>query len=259
MEYKMHCHNSYEIYYMVKGNVEYFLEGTSYIPKPGSLLIIPPNCFHGLRVLDGSEYHRIRLHFVPELLTEKERRLLLGNIGNNWGYMEDQFRAEWYFNSLEECGSYSRELQNIAIRPRIVSLLAYLSAMYEKGAGRGPGKEDVAQEILRYINEHLTERLTLEGLADKFYMSKNHLDGVFLRRAAGTTVARYILYKKNGHCKERTGGRNTCRRGSDKSRSSGIIPVFFRAYRKMFGCAPSDQQAMELPDMDKSGVFLESI
>ena len=26
MEYKMHCHNSYEIYYMVKGNVEYFLE-----------------------------------------------------------------------------------------------------------------------------------------------------------------------------------------------------------------------------------------
>ena len=27
MEYKMHCHNSYEIYYMVKGNVEYFLDG----------------------------------------------------------------------------------------------------------------------------------------------------------------------------------------------------------------------------------------
>ena len=72
MEYKMHCHNSYEIYYMVKGNVEYFLEGTSYVPKPGSLLIIPPNCFHGLRVLDGSEYHRIRLHFVPELLTERK-------------------------------------------------------------------------------------------------------------------------------------------------------------------------------------------
>ena len=76
MEYKMHCHNSYEIYYMVKGNVEYFLEGTSYVPKPGSLLIIPPNCFHGLRVLDGSEYHRIRLHFVPELLTEKEKKVV---------------------------------------------------------------------------------------------------------------------------------------------------------------------------------------
>ena len=135
MEYKMHCHNSYEIYYMVKGNVEYFLEGTSYVPKPGSLLIIPPNCFHGLRVLDGSEYHRIRLHFVPELLTEKEKQLLLGILGKSWWYMEEQFRAEWYFNSLEECGSYSRELQDIAIRARIVSFLTYLSAMYEKAVG----------------------------------------------------------------------------------------------------------------------------
>ena len=51
--------------------------------------------------------------------------------------------------------------------------------MYEKGAGRGPGKEDVAQEILRYINEHLTERLTLEGLAIIIYMSKNHLTAIF--------------------------------------------------------------------------------
>ena len=35
----------------------------------------------------------------------------------------------------------------------------------------------------------------------------------------------------------------------------GAYSSFFRAYRKMFGCAPSDQQAMELPDMDKSGDF----
>ena len=80
MEYKMHCHNSYEIYYMVKGNVEYFLEGTSYVPKPGSLLIIPPNCFHGLRVLDGSEYHRIRLHFVRN----SDGKGKTAAFGNSW-------------------------------------------------------------------------------------------------------------------------------------------------------------------------------
>ena len=42
----------------------------------GEALELPPNCFHGLRVLDGSEYHRIRLHFVPELLTEKEKKVV---------------------------------------------------------------------------------------------------------------------------------------------------------------------------------------
>ena len=64
MEYKMHCHGSYEIYYMITGNVEYMVEGRTYIPRPGSLVIIPPGCFHGLRILDCEEYHRIRLHFM---------------------------------------------------------------------------------------------------------------------------------------------------------------------------------------------------
>ena len=114
MEYKMHCHNSYEIYYMVKGNVEYFLEGTSYVPKPGSLLIIPPNCFHGLRVLDGSEYHRIRLHFVPELLTEKEKQLLLRTLEEAEGNRARAARilgisrTSLYENSWKKLGVYGR-------------------------------------------------------------------------------------------------------------------------------------------------------
>lgn len=190
---------------------------------------------------------------MPELLTEKEKQLLLGILGKSWGYMEEQFRAEWYFNSLEECGSYSRELQDIAIRARIVSFLTYLSAMYEKGVGRGPGKEDVAQEILRYINEHLTEHLTLEGLAEKFYMSKNHLTAIF-KRAAGTTVARYILYKRMTIARKELAGGTPAAEAALKA-GFGDYSSFFRAYRKMFGCAPSDQQAMELPDMDKSGDF----
>ena len=78
MEYKMHCHDSYEIYYMITGNVEYLLEGRPYIPRLGSLIVIPPGCFHGLKVLDGEEYHRIRVHFVKELLGERERELAAG-------------------------------------------------------------------------------------------------------------------------------------------------------------------------------------
>ena len=91
MEYKMHCHNSYEIYYMVKGNVEYFLEGTSYIPKPGSLLIIPPSCFHGLRVLDGSANYL--LFQAPGTLGDalRQRGIVLRSCGNYPG-----LDGSWY-------------------------------------------------------------------------------------------------------------------------------------------------------------------
>ena len=95
---RMHCHNSYEIYYMITGNVEYLLEGRPYRPRPGSLLVIAPGCFHGLRVLDGNEYHRIRLHFAGEILSDRERELLLQPFGKSWGCLEEQFALESVFS-----------------------------------------------------------------------------------------------------------------------------------------------------------------
>ena len=253
MEYKMHCHNSYEIYYMITGNVEYLLEGRPYRPRPGSLLVIAPGCFHGLRVLDGNEYHRIRLHFAGEILSDRERELLLQPFGKNWGCLEEQFALEWYFHAIEDCGSYGKDLQDIAIRARILSLLACISAIYLKDPRRTYGAESQAQEVIRYINGHLGETLTLEGLAERFFMSKNHLTALF-RQATGTTVARYILYKRMVIARKELAlgtpaAEAACRAGF------GDYSTFFRAYRKMFGCAPTDKSAMELPDMDKSGDF----
>ncbi len=233
IEYKMHCHNSYEIYYMIAGNVTYFLEGTSYRPRPGSLIVIPPNCFHGLQVMDDSEYYRIRIHFVPELLSQ-------------------QFAMEWYFHALEECGSYKKEVQDIAIRTQVLAVLIKIFAIC---SAQGPrkGKEGQIQDIIGYINENLALPLTLEGLAEQFFMSKNHLTAIF-KRATGTTVAKYILYKRMALV------RGELLRGVPAAEAAaragfGDYSSFFRAYKKIFGAAPSDRKAAALPDMDRSGAF----
>ena len=56
----------------IEESVEYLLEGRDCRPRPGTLIIIAPDCFHGLKVLDGQVYHRIRLHFTMEVLDERE-------------------------------------------------------------------------------------------------------------------------------------------------------------------------------------------
>ena len=107
-------------------------------------------------------------------------------------------------------------------------------------------------------DDYLTKPFSVEAvsythLADKFYMSKNHLTAIF-KRAAGTTVARYILYKRMTIARKELAEGTPAAEAAIKA-GFGDYSSFFRAYRKMFGCAPSDQQAMELPDMDKSGDF----
>lgn len=253
MEYKMHCHNSYEIYYIITGQVEYHVEGRVYIPKPGSLIVIAPGTFHGVRVLDGQDYHRIRLHFVPELLGEREQEMLLAPFAGGWCFYEEQFQMEWYFHALEECGTYGKDLQDIAISARVLSILTKIFAIYQEASETSVKGEYQAREIIDYINEHLAEPLTLEGIAETFYMSKNHLTAVF-KRAAGTTVARYILYKRMTIVRRQLAAGIPAAEAAAKA-GFGDYSSFFRAYKKMFGCAPTDKNALELPDMDKSKAF----
>ena len=252
MEYKMHCHEIYEIYYMISGNAQYFLEGRVYQPHPGSLIIIPPGCFHGLKVLDGQEYNRIRLHFDSSQLGEEEQHFLLSPFEKEWRCFEEQFQLEWHFRSLEDCGSYGKDLQNIAIRARITSLLTSIFAIYQNTPASARGKEGQVQEILRYINENITEPLTLENLAESFYMSKNHLTAIF-KGATGTTVARYILYKRMALVRRDLAGGMPAAEAAAKA-GFGDYSSFFRAYKKMFGHSPSQQKGWDMPDMDKSSL-----
>ena len=126
-------------------------------------------------------------------------------------------------------------------------------AIYVRSAGRVHGAEGQAQEIIRYINSHLRDTLTVEGLAEQFFMSRNHLTSIF-RQATGTTVARYILYKRMTIARKELAMGTPAAEAASRA-GFGDYSSFFRAYRKMFGCAPTDKTAMELPDMDKSGDF----
>ena len=43
-EYALHCHNFYEVYFFLDGDVDYLVEGTQYKPTPNSLLLLSPQC-----------------------------------------------------------------------------------------------------------------------------------------------------------------------------------------------------------------------
>lgn len=253
IDYRMHCHNSYEIYYMITGNVEYLLEGRPVRPRPGTLIVIAPDCFHGLKVLDGQPYHRLRLHMVPELLGEKERELLLAPFRRGWSCFQEQFSLEWYFQAVENCREYEGELQDIAIRASVLSLFTRIFAISKAAPGNRGQAQTLAQEVIDYIGGHLTEPLTLEGLARDFFVSKNHLTAAF-KKATGTTVASYILYKRMAMARKAMGAGAPAAQAAAMA-GFGDYSSFFRAYKKMFGCAPSDKRAKALPDMDQSGAF----
>lgn len=240
IKYDLHCHERYEIYYILHGDVKFLVEGYEYRPEPYSVLLIAPHRFHGLQVISDKPYVRCRIHFSPKLLTRQEQELLLGSFnGENIMFSNiKEYELERYMDSIEECQKFTQPLQDIAIRARLLSLLVQLFAISHSAVG-GLDASDETKEILQYVNEHLTENIQLETLAKQFFMSKNHLTKIF-KEATGSTVANYILQKRMSIAKGmlRAGEPATIvaeKLGYDEYTS------FYRNYKKVFGLSPAKE------------------
>lgn len=240
LQYELHCHDQYEINYILGGDVVFLMEGMEFRPQPNSVLLIAPHKFHGLYTFSERPYIRYQIHFYPDVLTEEEQQLLLlpFNKENVMFCNADRFHLDHYMEAIDDCQILDSLLLDIAIRSRLVSLLSQLNAI-SASAINGAEIDPIAREILMYINEHLTEPLYVEEIAKKFFMSKNYLTKIF-RKLTGTTVSNYILHKRLSIAK---GLIQAGHPATVAALQSGFpeYSTFYRNYKKVFGYSPNQE------------------
>ena len=95
---------------------------------------------------------------------------------------------------------------------------------------------DKLKLVLEYIGEHFCEELSLDSLAERFYVSKYHLSHTF-QSAVGTSVYRYIILKRLLMAKQMLAGGIpagvVCRSCGFKDYAN-----FFRAFKSEYGISP---------------------
>ena len=113
---------------------------------------------------------------------------------------EDEARIAETKASLEQLqqemassDSYS-EISSLSYLAQILVLLNRLARQATQESPR-QSQDSVVYYILSYINEHYNEDLSLDFLANEFFISKDHLSREF-SRVVGTSVHRYIVQKR---------------------------------------------------------------
>jgi len=247
--YALHCHNFYEIFYFVAGNVSYLVEGKSYEPQPGSILLISPHVFHGVRIDSDRPYVRYALHFEARMIEPDNRERLLtpfhaanGPSGIYYPQAADLGMHD-YFRQLMACRSMTDDMREMSLRIRLEGLLTQLLVLSQSAAGHPLAKPPGTSVALmiEYLNEHIAEPFALDDIAAKFYLSKHHLNKVF-RKATGTTVGNYVIHKRVSMAQQWMMQGQTA---GVAAASAGFrdYSAFYRAYRNIFGHAPSDDLA----------------
>lgn len=208
-EVALHHHDFYEIYFFLSGNVSYNIESRTYRLTPGDVLLISPNELHQpVFAPEMPNYERIVLWINKVFLerfnlsgspvtrcfdtTSPAHTNLIRPDGANRELL--QFLTQQLLTE-RDTQAYATELYSMSC---LAQILVLLNRLAEKAEGKQEPKENtdsVVYRVLAYINEHYSEELSLDDLANRFFISKYHLSREF-NRIVGTSVYRYIIQKR---------------------------------------------------------------
>ena len=248
----VHQHDFYEVYFFIRGKVEYSVEGKIFEMKKGDLLLINPLELHQPRISENQEdYERIVLWINRDFLFSLSSndsslsRCFDSTNPNHSNLLRLSFSAQEKLLSMlteliKEQGSdsYASDLASRAILLRILVELNRLSLSFAKKHDKESSFSPLILSVLDYINHHYCEKLSLSTIADEFFVSKYYLSHAF-NSVVGTSVHRYITLKRLIHAKQML--------------ASGIKPTtvasncgfsdyagFYRAFTGEYGITPAE-------------------
>ncbi len=249
-----HLHNFYELYLFLHGDVNYFIEQSAYKLKKGNLLIMNTQEIHRVTFLSDSSYERLVLHFSPTLvssLSSSETNLSncfmnRTNGTNNILTLNDK-QIEYYTylaTNLINCIDEDNYGNDILINSYASQILVMINKLYNQSDNsaediysENPLLSKTLREILLFINNHISDDLSLEILEKTFSLNRYHLSRIF-KKETGSTVYNYILLKRIALAKqlliEGNNVTEVCMMCGFKDYSN-----FIRTFKKITGYSPA--------------------
>jgi len=252
----LHSDESLKIIYIVRGHGHAHVVGNCYPIEEGDIIIANANEMHVLRIDEGLFHERISL-YIEESVTIpfanykvdffgvfKNRRK--GENNRIEKKLADQHGLSNLIREIFALVKSNEKEDEILAQCSVIRLLI----MLKKAIPHAINNEIVhkndqrVREILDYINNHLEEDITLDILAENFFISKHYLCHVF-KSNVGMTVYEYVTLKRILLCNKLIcEGMNI----GEASLASGFNQYsnFYKAFRKYMGMSPSEyKQSLE--------------
>lgn len=203
---KFHFHDTYEILLCLSDGGEFFVGESTYPIKRGGLLVFNNMDLH--RSAGGSvpNYERFVMHFIPEYaagLSTQQTNLLrcfehpVGSYNGNVHLSEEQTQALIRrFKAAQQVGCQGEYGDDLRRQMTFIDLLLYVNSLYDHVHDDAviAQKESFhkVQPILIYVQQNYQNPITLDSIAQQFYMSKYYLCHVF-KDVTGFGLNEYII------------------------------------------------------------------
>ena len=235
-----HWHYEIEFWYLIEGAAEIFINNKNFILIPGDSVIANSGEVHsGKRKSKTVKYLCIRFShvFLIKNLPYEKCPVFENYIQNDQNFIKLCAR-------LCEEEKNNDEYYNLSVKGLFYELLVLLMRSYNKGFTNYRGIVNLCQmarvsDALKFINEHLTEKITLNQVAESSNLSVSRISHLF-NETFGVSVVEYInLWRVyNGLNLLETTDYNI----SQIARMSGFDDsnYFSRLFKKIYHKSPSE-------------------
>lgn len=205
--FPMHWHEELEIVYVLKGCATYMIDFETYYLEQGDILIIPPTSLHSFEQYKDSDFDAVTIIFSQNMIN--------GNLVDTCStkYIVPIFQNDVYLTTyIPKTNAYNQQLAEyimhavnehqtktvayeLRIRIDFLNIIQYCfqQHLYTKGTPSDTSTRTMTQikAITNYIEEHYTEKITLEDLATFANISIFYLSHIF-KNCTGQSPNEYL-------------------------------------------------------------------
>lgn len=244
-DFSYHYHDFHKIIVFISGKVTYHIEGKAYHLKPRDILLVSQGAIHKPEIDPSVPYERYIFWIRDDLSCQELNTCFQKANDRSFNLVRaDSALQERLKDLLPEI---EQTLQNehfgdpVLRNALFTQFMIYINRIFLRTSS-SPDKKTYSsdtqvEQLLKYINRNLSENLSIDQLANRFFFSKYHMMRKF-KNETGYTIHNYITSKRL------LLARSLINEGSPvikAAQMSGFndYTTFVRSYKKQFGNAPS--------------------
>lgn len=235
-----HWHRSIEIFLVVEGELEFFINNTRLPLLAPDFVIVNSNEVHSVEAVKPNQtiVVQIPLNFFTEYLN-----------GEDYVLFSKQSEAEnleliqlivCLFRTYQQKGpAYELKVHSLFLELLYLLVTSFMDKEEDPGNIRQKRNLDKLSEITSYMKQHYSQSITLESVAEEFGFSSTYLSRMF-KRYANVNYKTYLLNLRTEYGRREM--INTDHSLNDIAVNNGFpnSRAYAKAFLKRYGCLPSE-------------------
>lgn len=201
--YDFHYHDFYKIVFFIRGDVIYNIEGKNYELSSYDIVFVNRNEIHRPVVSDKCEYERYVLYLSEDIFDDKRYKMCFDTALKKHCNVTKMSvpiynRILELLNRISSVESYASGFEDLYSYLDVKMLLLILSDAISKNGMIYSGNIQFNSKIVEvcdYINNHLSDDLSVDRLSEMFFISKYYFMRQF-KTYTGISLHQYVVEKR---------------------------------------------------------------